>query len=279
MSEIFLNAALAAAVGMFALWLLSLFLRDASIVDVAWGPGFAVIAAVTAVQSAPLSARGVLLLALVTLWALRLGAFLFVRNHGRGEDPRYQAMRRHWGARFPQVSLLTVFALQGVLMWWISLPLQVGIAGAGAHAAACSIACEASALHALNLRDAFGVLLFATGFTFEALGDFQLARFRATPENAGRVCERGLWAYTRHPNYFGDALAHWGFFTIALGSEGAIFTALSPALMTFMLLRVSGVALLERSIGKRRPAYAAYQQRVSAFFPWRRARNAAGSAP
>ncbi len=248
------SSALAIAGAMLALWALSLGLRNASIVDLWWGPGIALGGRV-AWWSAGASThpRALLLVGLAWLWALRLGGYLLWRNAGHGEDPRYQAMRRHWGARFPVISLATVFTLQGVLQWLVSLPLQLGSAAPGATP--------------LGALDALGALLFAIGLGFETAGDAQLARFRSNPANAGRVMDVGVWRYTRHPNYFGDALAHWGLFALALGSPYGWLTALSPALMTFLLLRVSGVALLERSIGKRRPGYAEYQRRTSAFFP------------
>jgi steroid 5-alpha reductase family enzyme len=238
---------------MLALWLLSLRLRDASIVDIWWGPGFAAVTTVAALAGPGPAPRALVVLAGVWLWGLRLGAHLFVRNHGRGEDPRYQAMRRRWGERFGRASLVTVFGLQGLLMWLVSLPLQV-----------VQLAPGSSASSALDLA---GVLLFALGFGFEAIGDAQLARFRADPRNAGRVMDRGLWRYTRHPNYFGDCLVHWGLFLLALSSPYGVWTLPAPALMTFLLLRVSGVALLERTIGRRRPEYAAYQRRTNAFLP------------
>jgi steroid 5-alpha reductase family enzyme len=247
------NSALAIAAAMLALWLLSLALRNASIVDVWWGPGIALGAVVAWLSAGAAHPRATLLVVLTAAWALRLGGYLLWRNAGHGEDPRYQAMRRHWGPRFPLISLATVFTLQGVLQWLVSLPAQVGAAAPGN-----------SPLGALDL---LGTALFAGGLAFEAIGDAQLARFKADPANRGRVMDRGLWRYTRHPNYFGDALAHWGLFVVALATPHGWMTALSPALMTFLLLRVSGVALLERSIGKRRPAYAAYQRRTSAFFP------------
>ena len=247
------HSALAIGAAMFALWLLSLALRNASIVDIWWGPGIALGACVAWLTAGSSHPRSLLLVALAALWALRLGGYLWWRNGGHGEDPRYQAMRRHWGPRFPWISLATVFALQGVLQWIVSLPLQVGAAAPGAAP--------------LGALDALGTLVFASGLAFEAIGDAQLARFKADPANAGRVMERGLWRYTRHPNYFGDAVAHWGLFAIALATPLGWWTALSPALMTFLLLRVSGVALLERSIGKRRPDYAAYRERTSAFIP------------
>jgi steroid 5-alpha reductase family enzyme len=239
---------------MLALWALSLALRNASIVDIWWGPGIA-LGAISAwlAAGAALHPRALLLVALAWLWALRLGGYLLWRNAGHGEDPRYQAMRRYWGARFPLISLGTVFALQGALQWLVSLPLQLGSAIPGETP--------------LGVLDALGIALFGIGLGFETVGDAQLARFKSNPANAGRVMDRGVWRYTRHPNYFGDALAHWGLFAIALGSPHGWLAALSPALMTFLLLRVSGVALLERSIGKRRPEYADYQRRTSAFLP------------
>ncbi|MBM4383972.1 MAG: DUF1295 domain-containing protein [Deltaproteobacteria bacterium] len=247
------NSALAIALAMLALWLLSLALRNASIVDIWWGPGIALGGCVAWLSAGAAHPRGVLLVALCALWALRLGGYLGWRNTGHGEDPRYQAMRRYWGKRFPLISLATVFTFQGVLQWIVSLPVQVGAAAPGGAA--------------LGALDALGALVFAFGLAFESIGDAQLASFKADPANRGRVMDRGLWRYTRHPNYFGDAVAHWGLFLVALSTPHGWLTALSPALMTFLLLRVSGVALLERSIGKRRPEYAEYQRRTSAFFP------------
>jgi steroid 5-alpha reductase family enzyme len=249
----FAATAAVTAAAMLALWGLSLARRDASIVDIYWGAGFTVIA-VTAwwVSEGGNPARRVLVVGLTGLWGLRLAGYLLWRNRGAGEDPRYQAMRRHWGERFPVVSLVTVFALQGVLMWFVSLPVQV---------------VQMSGSDPIGVVDALGVVLFAIGLAFESVGDFQLARFKADPRNQGRVMDRGLWAWTRHPNYFGDCLVWWGLFTISLATPAGVYTVLSPALMTFLLLRVSGVALLERSIAKRRPAYEAYRERTSAFFP------------
>jgi steroid 5-alpha reductase family enzyme len=249
------------AVAMLALWLVSLARRDASIVDIYWGAGFAVIAVTAfAVSEGGHPARRILIVTLTCLWGLRLATYLFWRNRGAGEDPRYQAMRRYWGERFPWVSLVTVFALQGVLMWFVSLPVQVA---------------QFSGSNPLGILDALGVALFAIGLTFESVGDFQLARFKADPQNRGKVLDRGLWAWTRHPNYFGDSLVWWGLFTIALATPAGVYTVLSPAVMTFFLVRISGVALLERSIDKRRPDYEAYRQSVSAFIP--RPRKATGT--
>lgn len=241
---------------MLAVWVLGLVRRDASIVDVGWGPGFALIAFTAyAVSGQPSAPRPLLALALVSLWGLRLGGYLLWRNWGRGEDFRYQAMRRRHGARFPLVSLATVFGLQGVLMWIVSLPVQVAIA--------------APAPQALGVFDALGVLLFAVGLAFEAIGDWQLARFKRDPTSAGRVMDRGLWRYTRHPNYFGDFLVWWGLYAIAVSAPLGVWTAVGPLVMSVLLMRVSGVPLLERSLARRRLGYIEYQERTSAFFPRR----------
>ena len=238
---------------MLVLWAVSLALRDASIVDAWWGPGFAVLASVAAWASDSIDARGALLLVCVWLWGLRLGTHLLWRNHGRGEDPRYAAMRRRHGERFARVSLVSVFGLQGLLQWFVALPLLVALLEPGARP--------------LGVLDAAGIAAFAIGLGFETIGDLQLARFRADPANRGQVMDRGLWRYTRHPNYFGDSLAWWGLFAIALSTPAGVFTLASPLLMTFLLLRVSGVALLERSLTRTRPKYRDYVESTSAFLP------------
>ncbi|MFI5316117.1 MAG: DUF1295 domain-containing protein [Myxococcota bacterium] len=246
------NALLVAAL-MLATWLLSVWLRNASIVDVVWGPGFAALALATAALAHGAPARRSLIAALAAIWGLRLGAYLFWRNHGKPEDFRYQAMRRRWGTRFPLVSLATVFLLQGVLMFAISLPLQIA-----------QLAAEPAQL---GSTDALGALLWLVGMGFESGGDWQLARFRADPANAGRVLDSGLWRYTRHPNYFGDALVWWGFFAIAAATPGGVYTVVSPVVMTVLLRRVSGVSLLERSLARRKPGYAEYMARTPPFVP------------
>jgi steroid 5-alpha reductase family enzyme len=238
---------------MLVLWLVSLARRDVSIVDIWWGPGFAWLAAIAFSRAAAPGPRGTLLLALVAIWGLRLGGYLLWRNWGHGEDARYARMRRHHGERFRWISLATVFGLQALLQWFVSLPLQLA-----------QLVPSARPLGAL---DAFGVALVATGLFFEAVGDAQLARFKADPANRGRVMDRGLWRYTRHPNYFGDCLAWWGLFAIAAATPAGPWTIASPLLMTFLLLRVSGVALLERSLVRTRPEYRDYIARTSAFFP------------
>lgn len=256
-SSILLWSALAIAVVMVATWLVSLPLRNASIVDPVWSLGFVVVGFVSFLAARPDidGVRTALLLVFVTVWGLRLSLHLFTRNAGHGEDYRYVAMRKRWGNRFPIVSLFTVFMLQGVLMWIVSLPLQLGIGLPDRGPAWLVFAIV-------------GSLVWLVGIGFEAIGDAQLRRFRADPNSAGQVLDTGLWRWTRHPNYFGDACVWWGLGVVALGAGGWAWIALvGPVVMTTLLRRVSGVTLLEKSLVKRRPGYADYVRRTSPFLP------------
>lgn len=237
---------------MTLLWGLSLVLKDVSIVDPFWGTGFVIVAWLTALRNEAIPARVMLLAILVTLWGLRLSLFLLIRNWGHAEDKRYAAMRAKHGPKFAVLSLFSVFWLQAFILWFVAQPIQVaGIANLASP---------------LTVIDFLGVALWAVGVAFETIGDAQLARFKARPENAGKVMDRGLWAWTRHPNYFGDFCVWWGIYVIAaMGS--AWWTILSPLAMSWLLMKVSGVKLLESTISDRRPDYAEYKRRTSAFFP------------
>ena len=231
-------------------WLLSLWRNDVSIVDSLWSLMFLLVALVYSITSSNAGPREVLILVLVTLWALRLSVYITWRNHGKPEDYRYQEIRANNEPGFRYKSLYIVFVLQAVLAWVISLPLAGAISG---HSD-------------IGFLDYAGVALFLIGMFFESIGDMQLSRFRKDPENAGKVLDTGLWRYTRHPNYFGNFTLWWGFYLLAL-SAGAWWTVVSPLLMTFLLLKVSGVAMLEKDIGERRPRYQQYIRRTNAFFP------------
>lgn len=254
-STVALGGLLAALAAMTLVWLVSLRLRDVSIVDVCWGPGFAVLA--WGYWLAPGGAPGprpVVAAALVTLWGLRLGVHIATRRRGMGEDPRYRAMRAARGPAFWWQSLFVVFWLQAAILWFVALPLLLLARGPQPPA--------------LTVTDVLALLLFAAGFAFEAVGDAQLRRFKASLASRGKVLDTGVWRYTRHPNYFGDALLWWGLSLGAVSARGGWLTLASPALMTFLLLRVSGVALLERGLMSSKPAYADYAARTPAFFPW-----------
>ena len=251
-----LPLAAAAAVGvlMLALWMVSLRIRDVSIVDPAWGPAFVLVALAAALGGDGDRGRRGLLLALTAVWGLRLGVHLLRRKLGElgEEDKRYAEMRAKRGERsFALSSLAVVFGLQALLVLIVSLPLQV--------------AAERPA--GLDLLVLPGVVLWAVGLFFEAVGDHQLDRFRADPASKEQVMDRGLWRYTRHPNYFGDFCVWWGLFLVALPAGGLWWTAVGPLVMSLLLIQVSGKGLLEKSIGTRRPGYAAYVERTSGFVP------------
>jgi steroid 5-alpha reductase family enzyme len=241
---------------MLVLWVVSIVIRDMSIVDIFWGPGFGVVALVSYFSSADVGveSRRTLLTVLTVAWSLRLGIHLFVRNHGKGEDPRYTAaFRARYSAGLHLHTLFKVFLLQGVLIWLISMPVQVG---------QFLIRPERLGVPAM-----IGALLWAVGFLFEAVADWQLARFKRDPANRGRVLDSGLWRYTRHPNYFGNACLWWGLFLIACDHWLGVVTIFAPLLMTHFLVNVTGKALLESRMRQARPEYADYIARTSGFFP------------
>jgi steroid 5-alpha reductase family enzyme len=245
----FLALAIILGIGI-AGWLLSVLKNDVSFVDSLWSLFFLVAAGVFALSAESLSLRGLLVLTLVTIWSLRLSVYITMRNWGEPEDYRYQAIRANNEPSFAFKSLYIVFGLQGVLAWLIALPLLPAITSA----------------EPLTLIDLAAVLLWIAGFIFEAGGDFQLAAFRKKKGSKGQVLNTGLWRYTRHPNYFGDFCIWWSFYLFAV-SSGGWWSIASPLLMSILLLKVSGVAMLESTITDRRPGYAAYIRDTNAFFP------------
>ncbi len=255
MLEAGLLGGLAILVYVCSIWLLSLAVRNASIIDIFWGPGF-LLASIVYLLASPdgYAGRQVLVVALVAVWSLRLGAHIFVRNAGQGEDFRYQKWRESAPETFWWRSLFQVFLLQGLLCWTISMPLLVAI--------------YSDEPSNLTPWDYLGLATWMVGFGFEAIGDYQLMAFKSDPDSRGRVMDRGLWRYTRHPNYFGEATLWWGYFLIAVSVPWGWLTGFSPTLMTFLLVRVSGAALLERGLKKRRPEYEDYIRRTSGFIPW-----------
>lgn len=247
-------ATLAAAILPFvAIWLVSLRIKDASIVDVYWGPGFILVGgAALALGSGSLGAWW--LFGAVTLWAIRLGAHIGMRKLGEPhEDARYQAMRRTWPGSFAWESLKWVFLLQAVLQWVVALPIWMGIAYAS---------------QPIEWLFWVGSAVFLAGFSVEAVADWQLNQFKKRRTSQDEVCDLGLWSWSRHPNYFGETVLWWGLFVMALAIRAPWWTFIGPATITFLLLRVSGVTLLERGLRKRKPAYAEYARRTSAFVLW-----------
>ena len=252
-AEIFTTAATAVAVYMLVFWFVSIARSNVSIVDIAWGVGFVIVAWVVHLNAEHSNTRSTIQLAFATIWGLRLGAYLLNRNWGEPEDYRYAAMRRRVGPSYTYKSIYMVFGLQGTLMLVVSLPLM--------------------AVQGLPSTTPFGLIdwlataMVVVGFYFEAMGDHQLTRFKADPNNEGRVMDQGVWAWTRHPNYFGDALQWWGFWVFAISVPGAAWTVIGPIVMTVLLIRISGVHLLERGLRKRKPDYEAYIARTPAFIP------------
>lgn len=247
---------IAVALTMAATMAYALRTDNQSIVDSVWGIGFVVIAVVSFVLSLVLAdgnlVRATLALLLTAIWGVRLGAYIHNRNRGKGEDPRYAAMlRQNQGPVVPFV-LRKIYLPQGAVMWFVSLPVQIAMY-------------QAEPLNALTW---IGVAFWIVGFAFEAIGDAQLAAFKADPANQGRVMDRGLWAWTRHPNYFGDAAVWWGLFFIAVGSPWALLTIVCPVLMTYLLISKSGKALTEKRMAKSKgQEFVDYVSRTSGFFP------------
>jgi steroid 5-alpha reductase family enzyme len=255
------GAAFAATMTLAAItWVASIAKRDVSIVDSAWPMLFVLSAGVYALMANVMLAtvRNAIISTLLAAWALRLCIHITARNHGHGEDRRYQAIRARNQPGFAWKSLYLVFGLQAVLASIVATPVQVAL----------------GQTKTLDAVDAIGLLVGLSGLAFETLADGQLARFSADPRNRARVLDTGLWRFSRHPNYFGEAMLWWGMFIVAAAGGGA-WTVFSPLLMTLLLLNVSGVALLEHDIGKRRPAYRDYVDRTPAFLPWRPKRKRA----
>lgn len=226
--------------------------KNNGLIDIAWGMGFVVAAITSLVISKEINTRGLLVTALILLWGLRLSFHLFKRNWNKPEDYRYKAMRERWGDSNPYVtSYIRVFMPQLILLFIIVQPvLRVNLKNGGS----------------LGLLDAVGLLIWIFGYFFEVVGDWQLKQFISNPENKGRLMKSGLWKYSRHPNYFGEATMWWGIFIIAMSVPGSVFTVISPIVITYLLLFVSGVPLLEKKY-ENHPEFKEYAEKTSIFFP------------
>ena len=237
---------------MFMMWIVSVKIKDASIVDRVWGLTFFIQMAFYTYAS-PFSWRAAIVLLLVGLWAFRLSWHIQTRNQNHGEDYRYQALRKKTGPNFWFMSLFSVFLLQAGLSFVVGLPLLLIAAG--------------SPETSLGVLDYLGITIWTIGFLFEAIGDSQLRRFKANPDNKGKLLTTGLWSLTRHPNYFGDALLWWGIFIISLNVPYAYLGIIGPIAMTFFLTKVTGVTLLEKDLIKKKPDYKEYILNTPAFVP------------
>jgi steroid 5-alpha reductase family enzyme len=240
---------------MVILWIVSIFLKNVSIVDLFWGTGFVMVNVFYFLKTEAFTIRPIIVLVLVTMWGLRLSFYLAWRNIGKGEDFRYREFRKKYGEKnYWWISLFQTFLLQGILMWIISLPL-FGVNLLSSHTGN------------LNLIDYIGILFWIIGFIFEAGGDFQLAKFKLNISNKGKVLNSGFWKYTRHPNYFGDAAVWWGYGILCLAAGGYLYI-LGSLIMTLLIIKVSGVALLEKTLKNQKPEYLDYIKNTNSFFPW-----------
>jgi steroid 5-alpha reductase family enzyme len=252
--HIYLQALLLILSVMTILWITSIIIRNVSIVDIFWGAGFVVTGTFYFITGPGNPSRKIMLLVLVTLWGLRLSLYLLWRNAGKGEDFRYREFRKKYGEhRYWWISYFQTFLLQGILMWLISAPL-LGAQFSGSETSVWWL-------------DILGCTVWAIGFIFEAGGDYQLAKFRSDPTSRGKVLMTGFWRYTRHPNYFGDSAAWWGYGLICLAA-GSYIPVAGSLLMTALIIKVSGVALLEKSLNSKKPEYREYAESTNAFIPW-----------
>ena len=254
MIEIFIKTSMILISLLTILWVISIIIKNASIVDLFWGFGFVVANISYFLISGDIYLRKLILLILVTIWGLRLSIYLSWRNIGKGEDFRYQTFRKNYGYKnYWWISFFQVFLLQGILLMLVSITLL------GANYGTIS--------DKLNIFYFIGIFLWIIGISFEAGGDYQLAKFKNNPANKGRVLDKGFWKYTRHPNYFGDSVVWWAyaFFSIAVGSYWQIAGAI---LMTLLIIKVSGVALLEKTLKGAKPEYIEYIRKTNSFLPW-----------
>jgi steroid 5-alpha reductase family enzyme len=236
------------------LWIWSVFIKNVSIIDIFWGLGFVIVNMFYACMSGDLTARKLLVLILVSIWGLRLAIYLAIRNTGKGEDFRYQEFRKNYGPkRYWWFSFFQTFLLQAVLIMVISLPL-LGIN-------------TSSSSGALNGLDYLGILVWLIGFIFEAGGDYQLMRFKQNPKNKGKILDVGFWKFSRHPNYFGDSAVWWSYAIFSIAS-GYYWQIIGSIIMTLLILKVSGVSLLEKSLKDTKPLYRDYIKKTSSFLPW-----------
>ncbi len=252
--QIWIHALLVILSLMTVLWIISVAIKNVSIVDLFWGFGFVLASVFYFIKTEGHEPRKIILMTLVAIWGLRLSIYLAWRNLGKGEDFRYREFRKKYGEkRYWWISFFQTFLLQGILMWIISAPLL----GAQYY----------EQNNHLGFFDIAGIVFWLFGFIFEAGGDFQLAVFRADPANKGRVLDTGFWYYTRHPNYFGDACVWWGYGFICIAA-GSYVPVLGSIIMTALIIKVSGVTLLEKSLKETKPEYREYTEKTSAFLPW-----------
>jgi steroid 5-alpha reductase family enzyme len=247
-----LYAAIVAVSYMTVLFIIATILKDNSILDIAWGPGFIVVSWAVLLINADFGARQLLVASLVTVWGLRLGIRIFRRNIGMGEDPRYVKFREEWGKYFTLRSYFQLFLFQALILVLNVTPVMIIMSGIREN---------------LVWSDYLGLAVWVAGFLFESVGDYQLDTFLKEPSNRGTIIDRGLWRYTRHPNYFGESTMWWGIFVIAVNQPWGWIGVIGPTVITGMLLFVSGIPMTEKLMEKT-PGWEEYKQTTSVFIPW-----------
>ncbi|MBN2246095.1 MAG: DUF1295 domain-containing protein [Candidatus Aminicenantes bacterium] len=257
MEKYLLYAAAAVFLYMVFMFFVALLKKDNSIVDIAWGGGFILVAGLTFFLNGDWTLRSLIVTCLVVIWGSRLALYILIRRRGKGEDFRYAKWRKEWGQWFVLRSFFQIFMLQGLLLLIISYSV---------------ILVNHSTKKGLGFLDYIGILVWIFGFFFEAVGDYQLYKFKKKAENKGKIMQSGLWRYTRHPNYFGEAVMWWGVFLIALSVRHGWTAVISPLIITFLLLRVSGVIMLEKKY-EENDEYATYARKTNAFLPWLQRKN------
>jgi steroid 5-alpha reductase family enzyme len=252
MSTVLLQSALVILIYFLVMFVIAQAIRNNSIVDMAWGPGFVLVTLFAYFSSDRLTMRGTVALILITIWGVRLAYHIVKRNWGKPEDFRYANWRKEWGKWVIPRAFFQVFMLQGIFMFVVVLPVLL---------------IQSSNMPGFGILEAVGVFVWLAGFFFESVGDRQMREFKSDPGNKGKIIETGLWKYTRHPNYFGEATMWWGLWLIAIPVPYGFLGIISPITITFLLLFVSGVPMLEKKY-RGRPDFEAYASRTNAFFPW-----------
>jgi len=250
--DFFWQVVIAIFIYFFVLFLVAQILKNNSIVDIGWGTGFIIISIVALLSSGNYTIRSFILAILIMAWGGRLTYHILKRNRGKPEDFRYAKWRREWGKWVVPRAFFQVFMLQGIMMLIISFPIIIVMS---------------SEKGGFGFFEFLGILIWCIGFFFEAVGDKQLADFKKEPENKGRIIQSGLWKYSRHPNYFGEVTMWWGIFILSLSVPGSWLGIISPLTITFLMLFVSGVPMLEKKY-KDNEEFQDYARRTSKFFPW-----------
>lgn len=251
MQHIFIDGAIGILIFILLVYAIAQFIKDNSIVDIAWGIGFIIAMAISFFESQKFYTQNLLVNTMVVIWGLRLAFYIFLRHSGKGEDYRYKEMRDGWGKNAMLMALLKVFLPQAIVMYIIAFPV---------------LAVNSNPHTEIQITDITGVIIWLLGFFFEAVGDAQMYVYKKNPGNKGKVMKYGLWKYTRHPNYFGEATMWWGIFVLAIPSGYWYLSLLSPIMITLLIIKVTGVELLEKKY-KDNPEYQDYILKTSSFIP------------